>query len=170
LIDPLARYSEGIGTCRILSSEEGIFQFFEEMIPVISGRAKEKKQHRTEFDPVYLICIPDMEEFLALSYEGSYDMAGFLENIWEKGSGLGIVFAAIVSPDNISTVEAYQAFRIFTGYRKGLAFERSLSDIRIFPCGELDYRDQSKAPDPGRGFLFADCYEGEKVVLPCLSD
>lgn len=140
-----------------LTNAQELFLFFEKLTPVFAARGDGN---------TYLVMIADLEEFMQAVYEDVYEMAGFVENVWEKGSDCGIHFFAGLHRNKKYKMETYAAFSHFLTYRRGIQTDGSLSDGPFFSWDTLP--DGMSSEKLGKREV---CYvEGEncpeKLILP----
>lgn len=161
-------------------NEEEIFKFFEQLSPVFQNRNQVKNQMIGEDNdeeeifeiqsrekPVFIF-INDLIWFLDTVYHSKYQMSGFLETIWKKGSLHHIYFIGILETEKYSFAAGYQAFHYFTGYHTGIHFGGKVSTHPYFSWEELSFSEREKAEKPGIGMpavQISEEWEG-KVVVP----
>ena len=154
---------ENVSYC---SDEQGIFDLFSQLIPVIQERNGRKKDlledgceedslfdvMRAEFSPIYVM-ISDFAWFIEAVYDSELDMSGAIENIISKGSMLQIFFFGDLALEDRPSVAGYQIFEFFTGYRTGIHFGGKTMDNPLLNFDHLTFAQQSKLEKPGVGLL-----------------
>lgn len=118
-----------------------------------------------------ILFIADLPEFLTHVYYPEKPvplMAGFLENITEKGAGLGIYFVSAFTPENASASKGYKVFANLTAAKEGFHLGGQVSSQSILNFDYLPYKEQSKSVKPGIAMLPSAEGEGaaDRVVIP----
>lgn len=100
--------------------------------------------------------------------EGVGKMSGFVENIMEKGSLHHIYFIGCLKTEDQSTLSAYKAYQLFTGYKKGIHLGGNLAAQRILNFQNIPFAQQSKMMKKGIGYVPDNEEEsnGIEVVIP----
>lgn len=171
--------------CYISSAEE-IYHFFENLIPQIEAHKKmwmneKEKRERINWiseekemrgfwkkEDFYYIFITEMQRFLESAYESDYNIAGFLENIWEKGRGYPMFFAGVIDVEETGILDMYPAFQRFCSHGEGVHFGGNLLENNYYDCSGLSYEEQSSRWSPGTGMVFGKGKGSEKVRAPFL--
>lgn len=95
-------------------------------------------------------------------------MSGFLENITEKGAGLGLYFISAYAPGDIVKVKGNLIYNNLTKKKEGLHLGGNVAEQSILNYDYISYKEQTAAQKPGIAMLPA--VEGilttEKVVVP----
>ena len=162
---------------------DALFRYFSRLLPEFARRNRNKQEFlragdseeeifakMSEERPVFLF-LADLREFLEMVYrpgEGIGNMSGFVENILEKGSLHHIYLIAGLRTEDESTLSAYRAYRLFTGYKTGLHLGGNLTEQKLFQFQNISYGQQSKAMKKGEGYV-PDAEEescGVEVVIP----
>lgn len=84
---------------------------------------------------------------------GVPDMAGFLENITEKGEGLGLYFLVAVHPEEISRYAIDALYRNLSRGRSGICLGGDVASQTLLDFSCLSYREQKKQRKPGIALL-----------------
>ena len=80
-------------------------------------------------------------------------MAGFLENITEKGEGLGLYFLVAVHPEEISRYAIDALYRNLSRGRSGICLGGDVASQTLLDFSCLSYREQKKQRKPGIALL-----------------
>lgn len=120
--------------------------------------------------PIFIF-LADIKSFLEMVYrpeEGVGKMSGFVENIMEKGSLHHIYFIGCLKTEDQSTLSAYKAYQLFTGYKKGIHLGGNLAAQRILNFQNIPFAQQSKMMKKGIGYVPDNEEEsnGIEVVIP----
>ena len=144
------------------SGEKEIFTCFsEKLTPLLEERSRQIKKNsassqperrKMPFEPVLLL-IPDFEWLLTTAYRSERNMKGFLEMLFEKGAGYGIVVLAELPLEKKGGVQVLPAFRSFISGKAGIHFGGKTAGNTLLNFDHLDYRQQNKAQKPGVGLL-----------------
>ena len=144
------------------SGEEQTFSCFsEKLTPMLeerslaikkTGSGPRKEGKEMPFSPVLLL-ITDLEWLLTTACRSERNMKGFLEMLFEKGAGYGIVVLAELSLEKKSGVQVLPAFKSFNSGKAGIHFGGKTAGNTLLNYDHLDYRQQNKAQKPGVGLL-----------------
>lgn len=146
LIDPRGDFAvcrEAPGIKEYLVKEEEVFACFDRLSPMIGQRAESRKAGKgPEEGAFYCFLICDGAAFFQMIYQGTYEMGGFFENIFEKGEGLGMSFVMHFLQKEAGELEGYSAFRLMVSRETGLHVGGSLSSSPFPGLQNLSYEDQ----------------------------
>ncbi len=84
---------------------------------------------------------------------GVPDMAGFLENITEKGEGLGLFFFAAIHPEEMSRCAGDAIYRNLSRGRSGVCLGGDVVSQTLLDFSGLSYQEQKKQRKPGIALL-----------------
>ena len=147
---------------RYASGEEQTFTCFsEKLTPLLEERSRIigskgssfRKEGKDMLFPPVLLLISDLEWLLTTAYRSERNMKGFLEMLFEKGAGYGIVVLAELSLEKKSSVQVLPAFKSFNSGKEGIHFGGKTVGNTLLNYDHLDYRQQNKAQKPGVGLL-----------------
>ncbi len=124
------------------------------------------------FQPIFLF-IDNLDDFIRVVYsppEGVGTMAGFVENITEKGYLHNIYIFAAYDYSSATHSIGHKVFNNITSYKTGIHLGGLTASQRIFDFSVLPYSEQSKASKPGIGLIPPDEYTPavREVVIPLL--
>ena len=80
-------------------------------------------------------------------------MAGFLENITEKGEGLGLFFFAAIHPEEMSRCAGDAIYRNLSRGRSGVCLGGDVVSQTLLDFSSLSYQEQKKQRKPGIALL-----------------
>lgn len=125
-----------------------------------------------EFPPIFLF-IDNLDDFMKIVYtppEGVGSMAGFIENITEKGYLHNIYIFACYDYSSAMHSIGRKAFSYFTSYKAGIHLGGNAASQRIFDFSVLAYSVQSKVTKPGIGLVPPNEYlpVPQEVIIPLL--
>ena len=80
-------------------------------------------------------------------------MAGFLENITEKGAGLGIYFISAYTPDEITKVKGNAIYNNLVKKKEGLHLGGNVGAQNILNFDYISYKEQNKVQKTGVAML-----------------
>ena len=156
---------------RHLSQAGEIIDYFHEIIPLIQKRAGkdpgEQMSAKADEGKQIFILITDFADFWDMASEEENNMTGFLENIWTKGRGLGITFAAVTQLSDLPSVRQLSGFSAFCQYESGMQIGGVPAEAGVFDLSDLDFKKQMEGLSDGRGLLFL---PGEKPALICVPE
>ena len=109
-----------------------------------------------------------MKNFLGMSSDERYNLTGFLNNIWSKGRGLGITFAASMDIGELTEMKLMEPFEIFCRQGSGMLIGGSLSSAGIFNSADLPLACQTKKLEKGMGYFFSEKGNAVLIRLPPL--
>ncbi len=157
-----------------------LFAFFQKLLPEFVRRNKMKQsfieqgleeneifQKMKAERPIFIV-IADLSEFMQMVYRPQADvgeMAGFVENIMEKGSLHNIYFIASLKTEDESMLTIYRAYTLYTGYKKGVHLGGNLSMQKVFDFQNLSFAQQSKNMKKGFGYVSNDEEEGFGIEI-----
>lgn len=163
------------------SDDKGVFECFNGLFPEFKARRNRKAEITAqgkepdevfeimgaEFEPLFIF-ISELDQFINMIYKSEYDMKGFLENVFSKGSGNGIFFFADLSLRNKSNAGGYPAFEAFIGYRKGIHLGGKTASNTILNFEYIPFSEQNKVDKAGIGYIpdVIDERDTAKVVIP----
>ena len=168
---------------RYITTPKELFSYFGELTPIFKERNKKKWnllnqgyteeqvfQEQAQTQPVYIF-LADLAEFIRTLYaqhENLGSMAGFAENILEKGSLHNIYFFGCLNIDEAVSLAGYRAYSLFTGYKKGVHLGGNLSAQRNFSFQNIPYAELGKVLKKGIGYVpdEEDNTLGRKIVIP----
>lgn len=168
------------GNVRYMDSEESVYSFFSELLPVFKERNRLKHELEAkdceeeeiyevmaEQEP-YFIFIADMKWFVRFVTESQYQMKGFLVNILTKGSLHNIYFFSTVSVKDHQEVFGDELYEAFTGHKTGVHFGGNTAENRVLDFEYIPYSGQTKAMAPGTGCLPGVLSDADtsKIVVP----
>lgn len=165
-----------------LGSEEQVYDFFKDTIPVFRERNGKKhalmaqsldeEEVAEEMNrlPQYFIFINDLAAFVELAYrsiEGRGSIGAYLENITQKGAHHGFYFFGCLNPEDHGRLSGYKLYKNMTAWETGIHLGGNLGGQRIFRFDGIPYAEQSKTEKPGSGWLPADENgQCKKLILP----
>ncbi|MDO4623189.1 MAG: type VII secretion protein EssC [Eubacteriales bacterium] len=165
-----------------LQDPEDLFYTFQDLIPVIKERSVLRKQLQNEGlteEEIFVrmseerqifFLIDNMESFIQAVEdpgEGIASMAGFLENITEKGRLLNMFFIFAVDSANMDRGSS-RIYSIMTEEKRGIHFGGDVDRQLLFAFDHIGYLERDKKVKAGIGFL-SDAERTEecsKVVVP----
>ena len=166
-----------------LGDEMAAYGFFKDSVDMVRARSRKKRElegkgmdqeetaRQMDEEPPVFIFLSDLAGFIeAVKHpaEGTGSMRAYLENITEKGSGLGIYFFGMLRPEDAARVWNSRVFQNMAAYGTGIHLGGDVSGQRLFRFPDVPYTEQAKLQGPGTGWLPPG--EGEqrtrKVVLP----
>lgn len=164
---------------KYVNDEEGIFNYFSELIPEFQRRNKIKNEllakdmeeseifeKLSEERPVFIF-ISDYYWFLKTVYEGTHDMGGFLENITDKGRLHNIYFFAVIGLEHIAEIDYRRAYKLFVENKTGVHFGGNVAGNRVFNFDAIPYKEQSRVYKPGIGITASKMGDSlNKIVVP----
>lgn len=97
-------------------------------------------------------------------------MAGFIENITEKGYLHNIFIFAGYDYSSAAHCAGRKAFNHFTSYKAGILLGGNTASQRILDFSALPYSAQSKVTKPGTGLIPPNEYlpAPQEVIIPLL--
>ena len=168
---------------RYITTARELFDYFAELTPVFKARNKKKWEllnqgyteesvfeEQAKEQPVYIF-LADLSEFVKTLYakhENMGSMAGFVENIFEKGSLHNIYFFGCLNTEECTSLAGYRAYTLFTGYKKGVHLGGNLSAQRNFSFQNIPYGELGKVLKKGIGYVpdEEDNTLAKKIVIP----
>lgn len=147
--------------------ENGTLEFCKMMVPLIKGKNKTRQDllkggasNRQVFDEINksqtFVFITDLYDFVKtseLSKNLHENMSAFLENIFTKGSSLGIYFVAELRTEDAVSGSAFKLFRIFTEYRQGMHLGGKISGLRFYDFSGVRITEQMSSIKKGIGLV-----------------
>lgn len=124
------------------------------------------------FPPIFLF-VDSLDDFMKIIYtppEGIGAMAGFIENITEKGYLHNIYIIAGYDSSSATHSVGRKAFTNFVSYKTGIHLGGNTAAQRVFDFSMIPYSEQSKATKPGTGLIPPDIYNpvAQSVIIPLL--
>ncbi len=115
-----------------------------------------------------LIVISDLEYLLTMAYKSGKNMQGFLEMLFGRGGGYGILIAGELSMDKRHQVTAFPAFRSFVSGKKGIHFGGKTVNNTLLCFEHMDYKEQNRTMRPGLALLpeQGGGHAAEQVLVP----
>lgn len=168
---------------RYITTAKELFEYFVELTPVFKARNKKKWEllnqgyteekvfeEQAKEQPIYIF-LADLSEFIKTLYgkhENMGSMAGFAENIFEKGSLHNIYFFGCLNTEECTGLAGYRAYTLFTGYKKGVHLGGNLSAQRNFSFQNIPYGELGKVLKKGIGYVpdEEDNTLAKKIVIP----
>ena len=148
---------------KYVNDEEGIFQYFSNIIPEFKRRNQMKKEllaadleeseiyeKMSEEKPIFIF-ISDLEWFVKQIYEGEHKMSGFVENMLGKGRLHNIFFFAVASVEQCGEIDYFDAVKLFVKEKTGIHFGGNVGSTRVFNFECVPYKEQSKVHKAGIG-------------------
>ncbi len=174
------RSYENVAEAVYASTEEEIFNFFQELLPVFKERNIRKNQLLNEeyeeeeiFEEMskeipYFIFISDLSWFIPFVYQAERNMWGFLENVIGKGRLHHIYFIGELSLEKRSLAAGHRIYELFAGYQTGIHFGGKVIDNPVLNFDSFGFAEKGKAEQPGIGLLPDVMEEGEtsRVIVP----
>lgn len=172
---------EGREGIRYVNTDEEIFKYFTELIPVFKERNREKHEMLAKdyddgeiFENMknkkpYFIFISDLPWFISTIQQSEHQMEGFLNNILEKGRLHHIYFFAILNLEDRNEVSGIKLFDLFVSDGRGIHFGGKVDDNPLFDFEYLSYKEQTMAEKPGVGMIpsgLSSYGEPEKIIVP----
>lgn len=168
-----------------ISDAKALFEALKGLIPKFKERNTKKQEllaagfdeaeiyaQLQRFQPIFLF-IDNLDDFMKAVYippEGVGSMAGFIENIMEKGYLHNIYIVAGYDYSNSTHSTGRKAFNHFISYRTGIHLGGNVAAQRIFDFSSLPYSAQSKVTKPGTGLIPPNEYLSapQEVIIPLL--
>ena len=168
-----------------ISNGSDLFDFLKGLLPEFKKRNLIKQEllaagvdeaviykEMTRFQPIFLF-IDNLDDFIRVVYsppEGVGTMAGFVENITEKGYLHNIYLFAAYDYSNATHSVGRKIFNHIISYKTGIHLGGLTASQRIFDFSALPYSEQSKATKPGTGLIPPDEFTPtiQEVVIPLL--
>lgn len=168
---------------KYLTELSEIFTYFKELTPIFAERNQKKRKlvdEGKDEEEIYwalkeerpiFIFLGNLVDFFGMVYQADAtvgNMSGFMENIFEKGRLHGIYFFGCLKPEDNAKLNAYKAFRLFAGYRKGIHLGGNFSDQKIFNFQNIPYSELVKTMKKGEAYATDrdNEAEGVHIVLP----
>ncbi len=136
-----------------------------------AGKSEEKIFDQMKKKGLVCLFIADLPDFInhVMYPEKNVPlMAAFLENITEKGAGLGLYFISAYMPDEISKVKGSALYNNLTKKREGLQLGGCAAAQSILDFSYLSYKEQNKVEKTGVAML--PLVEGEvssrRLIIP----
>ena len=168
-----------------ISDAKTLFEALKGLIPKFKERNAKKQELLADgfdeadiyakmqgFQPIFLF-IDNLDDFMKTVYmppEGVGSMAGFIENIMEKGYLHNIYFVAGHDYSSAAHSTGRKAFNHFISYKTGIHLGGNVASQRIFDFSALPYSAQSKVTRPGSGLIPPNEYlpAPQRVIIPLL--
>lgn len=173
-------YRNDTDIMKYLDNSRDVYEFFAEMTEIFQNRKQQSIANREGFGNEkdiqketcasdhrvnYYILIENLSLLLAAAKE-EHDMTGFLENIWEKGFGLGIIFIGLIEEEDYLMVSELRSCQAFCMYGTGVHFGGNIIEDSVFEHGFLSYEEQTAALKQGTGYLFGEGDFARKIIVP----
>ena len=151
-----------------IDTDRKMYDAFMEWQPAIIGKNGRKKEMEAAGNSdleiyqemaekgLYCMLISNLPEFINHIMYPEKDvplMAGFLENITEKGAGLGIYFISAYTPDEITTVKGNAIYNNLVKKREGLHLGGNTGAQNILNFDYISYKEQNKIQKTGVAML-----------------
>lgn len=166
-------HEEGQNIC-LISSDEQLYQWLEELSPLLQQRNRQIHAGSGEKFPPLFIMIDNLADFyrhVLHPAAGVKPMEAFVEHIWKKGSGHGIYWFAGWNPENEPELSCFPICQIFMGYGTGVHLGGNAAAQRTFHFSDLTYAEQSKVGKPGIAWVPPDETAGTvRVILPFMGE
>lgn len=160
-----------------------VFEYFSGLVSVFTDRTNIKKEllgqgydedeifEQMRLQKPIFIVISDLNQFMTMVYQPSKDvgsMAGFLENITERGAMQNVFFIAALDVDSQSELVSRKAYKNMAGYKCGIHLGGNIGAQKIFTYNNISYKEENKVEKPGTGIVASkeDENRAVKVVLP----
>lgn len=163
----LASEAEAIHSA-FVSDDAGLYKYWEGLLPEFIARNKKKKAAvdagmdddeiyaMMKNEPPYFIFIDNLAEFVEhvqRPADGVGQMAGFLENITDKGSLHNVFIFAGLNPDDTSKLVGIKLYENIVRSRRGCHLGGNVSAQRLFNFDYIPFTAQSKVKKPGIAML-----------------
>ena len=164
-----------------LTDDKEMFDFFgKKLAPVFKERNVVKRElieAEKDEDEIYLvqseqtpvfIFISDLKWFFETLYNSELEMKGFIENLLEKGRLHNIYFVGELSLSDVSELQGYRGFNLFSEYHQGIHFGGKMVDNRMLSYDYMSYTEQSQGEKAGVGLLPDVLTENEtsRIIVP----
>ena len=158
--------SQARRTFRYLHTDRGLYEFLVEL----QEELMQKKQQKKELTQTFFIIL-NLSEWIShirRPEAGVPDMAGFLENITEKGEGIGLYFFAAMIPEEMGRYAGDMLYRNLTRGRSGICLGGDVIAQTLLDFSGLSYQEQKRKRKPGIALLPAADGEGrvQRVKIP----
>lgn len=168
-----------------VSDGNELFEVLKDLLPKFKERNVKKQEllasgldesdiyeQMQSFRPIFLF-IDNLDDFMKIIYappEGVGAMAGFIENITEKGYLHNIYIIAGYDYSSAAHSIGHKAFANFISYKVGIHLGGNTTSHRIFDFSTIPYSEQAKATKPGVGLIPPDMYNpaARSVIIPFL--
>lgn len=162
-----------------LNSEEGIYNYFLNIIPEFKKRSMRKRELvakdmeeseifevMSEEKPIFVF-ISDFGWFLDQVYRGEHVMNGFMENLIGKGRMHNIYFFAVCGVEQCSEVSFQPVFKFFVSEKTGIHFGGNVGGNRVLNYESIPYKEQTKIYEPGVGITASAMGDvHDKIIVP----
>lgn len=166
-----------------ITNDAQLFDFCDRLLPKFKERNQVKKgciQNGLSDEEIFaemsgyeriMIFIANLPDFVEHAYkpaEGVGEMAGFLENLIDKGSLHNVYWFACFSQDDIGRVAGKKVFDQFVKYKNGIHMGGNVAAQKFLNFDYIQYIEQTKVQKSGIGMLplVEDDLNVEKVVIP----
>lgn len=158
--------SQARRTFRYLHTDRGLYEFLVEL----QEELMQKKQQKKDLTQTFFIIL-NLSEWIShirRPEAGVPDMAGFLENITEKGEGIGLYFFAAMIPEEMGRYAGDMLYRNLTRGRSGICLGGDVIAQTLLDFSGLSYQEQKRKRKPGIALLPAADGEGrvQRVKIP----
>ncbi|MBQ9065527.1 MAG: FHA domain-containing protein [Blautia sp.] len=117
-----------------------------------SGKSTGSQKNAGGFQAI-LIAISDIADLITGAQRSDKNMNGFLEMLFSKGRGYGLIIAGELSMEKKHMVSGQTAFRAFISSGTGIHFGGRTANNTFLKFDYLDFREQNRAMKPGTGLL-----------------
>ena len=162
-----------------VNSEEGMFNYFMNIIPEFKRRDVIKKElvaqdmeesevyeKMSEEQPIFIF-ITDVNWFIKQVYTGEHKINGFVENLLDKGRLHNIFFFGTIGLETANEVDYQKAFKLFVRDKVGIHFGGNVAGNRIFSFDGIPYKEQSKVQKAGLGITASSLGDScNTIVVP----
>ena len=166
-----------------ITNDAQLFEFCDRLLPKFKERNQVKKSciqkgmsdeeifiEMSQFERImiFIASLPDFVEHVYKPSEGVGEMAGFLENLTDKGSLHNVFWFACYNQSEIGRVAGKKVFDNFAKYKNGIHLGGNVAAQKILNFDYIPYIEQTKAQKTGVGMLpsVEDELLVEKVVIP----
>ena len=147
---------------RYFSEEEALADYFEELALVYRTR----KEGKAGQEPIYVFLIENLSRLLDLERDEELGISAYLEHVWDKGAGLGVLFIGMIREEDAASITVTEACRTYLRYATGVHLGGNLMEDVIFDHGDFSYQEQTEVLKAGRGYLFSAKNKPEKILTP----
>ena len=150
------------------TEEEILDCFGNYLTPILKERSPAGKEPMKYI----LIVISDLEYLLSMAYKSGKNMQGFLEMLFGRGSGYGLLIAGELSMDKRHQVTAFPAFRSFVSVKKGIHFGGKTINNTLLCFEHMDYKEQNRSMRPGLALIPEQNggHAAERILVPLVEE
>lgn len=179
----ISGYRRELGKWQIrhVTDDHALYAYFTELIPTFKSRnAKkwklldqglEEEQVAAEMAgerPIFIF-IDNLMDLINMVYKPSQGvgaMAGFFENIIEKGKLHNIYFIAGLRVEDEPLLTGYKGYKLFVADKSGIHLGGNLPGQKVFSFQNIPYTEASRTLKKGMAHISAGEDEGEAIVIP----